>query len=115
VIPKEFSEERSEISHLSTSRRRILFESMDSKSIDSVFRPLGPDDPSTPQEPISVKKLLKGDGSWQTRKTIMGWIIDSVQHTIKLPPRRICSDSCRFRDSRNDYPAAKPALPNKKI
>jgi hypothetical protein len=39
--------------------QRILFE-----SIDAVFRPLHLDDPSTCQEPISVKKLLKGDGSW---------------------------------------------------
>jgi hypothetical protein len=64
--------------------RRILFE-----SIDSVFRPLSPDDPSTRQEPISVKKLLKGDGAWRTRKTILGWIVDSIRHTIELPPRRM--------------------------
>jgi hypothetical protein len=64
--------------------RRILFE-----SIDLVFRPLSPTDPSTRQEPISVKKLLKGDGAWRTRKTILGWILDSVRHTIELPPRRL--------------------------
>jgi hypothetical protein len=64
--------------------QRILFE-----SIDAVFRPLRPDDPSTRQEPISVKKLLKGDGSWQSRKTILGWIIDSIQHTLELPHRRM--------------------------
>jgi hypothetical protein len=64
--------------------QRILFE-----SIDAIFRPLCPDDPATRQEPISVKKLLKGDGSWQTRKTLLGWVVDSVRHTIELPPRRL--------------------------
>jgi hypothetical protein len=38
--------------------QRILFE-----SVDAMFRPLSPEDPTTRQEPISVKKLLKGDGS----------------------------------------------------
>lgn len=64
--------------------RRILFE-----SIDAIFRPLSSDDPDTRQEPISVKKLLKGDGAWQTRKTLLGWAIDSLQQTIQLPPRRL--------------------------
>jgi hypothetical protein len=64
--------------------RRILFE-----SIDLIFRPLSPDDPDTRQEPISVKKLLKGDGAWRTRKTILGWVVDSVCHTIELPPGRL--------------------------
>jgi hypothetical protein len=64
--------------------QRILFE-----SIDAIFRPQSPTDPSTRQEPISVKKLLKGDASWQTRKTLLGWVVDSVRHTIELPPRRL--------------------------
>ncbi len=64
--------------------RRILFE-----SIDSIFRPLSPDDPSSRQEPISVKKLLTGDGSWCTCKTILGWVLDSIKYTIELPPRRM--------------------------
>ena len=35
-------------------------------------------------EAVSLKKLLKGDGSWGTRKVILGWIIDMVRQTIKL-------------------------------
>jgi hypothetical protein len=84
--------------------RRIIFE-----SIDSVFRPLGPDDPSTRQEPISVKKLLKGDGSWQTRKTILGWVIDSVQHTLELPPRRLL----RLVSILDDLPRSKTRIATK--
>ena len=37
---------------------------------------------------MSLKKLLQGDGSWVTRKLILGWIIDTLQQTIKLPPHR---------------------------
>ena len=39
-------------------------------------------------EAISLKKLLSGDGSWGTRKLILGWIIDSARETIELPPHR---------------------------
>ena len=39
-------------------------------------------------EAISLKKLLKGDGSWGTRKLILGWVIDTLRQTIELPPHR---------------------------
>jgi hypothetical protein len=39
-------------------------------------------------EAISLKKLLTGDGSWGTRKLILGWIIDTAHQTLKLPPHR---------------------------
>jgi hypothetical protein len=35
---------------------------------------------------ILLKKLLKGDGSWNTRKLILGWIVDTICQTIELPP-----------------------------
>jgi hypothetical protein len=57
--------------------------------VDAIFRPLSPEDSSTQQEPISVKKLLKGDGSWHTTKTMLGWVINSVEETIALPPPRL--------------------------
>jgi hypothetical protein len=63
---------------------RVLFE-----SIDSIFRPLASTDPNTRQEPISIKKLLKGDGAWQTTKTMLGWVINSIAETLQLPPRRL--------------------------
>ena len=43
-------------------------------------------------EAISVKKLSKGDGSWATRKLILGWELDSVRQTLELPSHR--RDSC---------------------
>ena len=58
-------------------------------TIDSVFRPLDlTDNQPSRKEPISVKKLHKGDARWTTRKPILGWIIDTVAATIELPPHR---------------------------
>ena len=57
--------------------------------MDKVFRPLDSDDNPHRQEPTSVKKLLKGDGTWDTRKIILGWILDTVNGTIELPPHRV--------------------------
>ena len=39
-------------------------------------------------EAVSLKKLLKGDGAWETRKLLLGWIVDTVRQTIELPPHR---------------------------
>ena len=36
-------------------------------------------------EAISLKKLLKGEGSWNTRKVILGWTVDTARQTIELP------------------------------
>jgi len=40
------------------------------------------------KEPVSLKKLRQGDCSWSTIKTMLGWIIDTVNLTIHLPPHR---------------------------
>ncbi|MGH7974087.1 MAG: hypothetical protein ACREBR_01075 [bacterium] len=63
--------------------RRTLF-----NTLDTVFRPLQIHDGPHRKEPISIKKLLKGDGAWATDKVMLGWHIDSVQGTIALPPHR---------------------------
>ena len=39
-------------------------------------------------EVLSLKKLLKGDGSWRTRKIILGWLVDTVRQTIELPAQQ---------------------------
>jgi hypothetical protein len=39
-------------------------------------------------EPASTKKLLKGDGAWAMHKHILGWLVDMVASTLKLPPHR---------------------------
>ena len=54
-----------------------------------VLYPLDDRDNPSHQEPASIKKLLKGNGNWDTRKIILGWIIDTVQGTIELPPHRV--------------------------
>jgi hypothetical protein len=58
-------------------------------AIDDVFRPLEESDPATRKEPSSVKKMLKGDASWSTRKRMLGWDVDTVHLTLNLPPHRI--------------------------
>ena len=52
------------------------------------LRPLRPDQAGTHNEPASVKKLLKGDATWDTLKVILGWLIDSINQTIQLPKHR---------------------------
>ena len=57
------------------------------RAIDQVLsRPTA--DETHRNEAISLKKLLQGDGSWNTRKLILGWIVDTIRQTIELPPHR---------------------------
>jgi len=58
-------------------------------SIDNVFQTLMPNDKPTQQEPVSLKKLQEGDCSFGTLKLILGWIIDTINMTIQLPPHRV--------------------------
>jgi hypothetical protein len=52
------------------------------EAVDEVFCPLSPTDPPTQQEPVSVKKLLEGGGSWSTIKLVVGLILDTESLTI---------------------------------
>jgi hypothetical protein len=40
------------------------------------------------KDPISEKKLAKGDARWDTKKEILGYWLDGVRRTIQLPPNR---------------------------
>ena len=40
------------------------------------------------KDPISEKKLLKGDGRWDTKKDILGYILDGIALTVQLPQDR---------------------------
>ena len=62
--------------------RRILLH-----AIDDIFEPPGPNEPHR-KEPSSLKKLLKGDGAWGTRKIILGWVIDTLRQTLEVPDHR---------------------------
>ena len=55
---------------------------------DLVFRPNDDRNEEERREPISTKKLSKGDASWSTYKTILGWVIDTLRGTIELPPHQ---------------------------
>ena len=55
-------------------------------SVDEVLSQPLPEETRT--EAISLKKLLRGDGSWATRKELLGWILDFVRQTIELPAHR---------------------------
>jgi hypothetical protein len=59
-------------------RRRRWLRNLIFHAIDSVFRPPEPGDHPLRKDPISVKKLLKGDGDWETSKVILGWLIDTM-------------------------------------
>ena len=71
-----------------THRRKIAKRAL-LHSLDRVFRPLEPLDNPHRQEPASIKKLLKGNATWTTRKIMLGWLIDTVAGTIELPPHRV--------------------------
>jgi hypothetical protein len=58
-------------------------------SLDKVFCKLEDMDDPRRQEPVLIKKMLKGDAAWETQKTALGWMIDTVRMTIELPPHRI--------------------------
>ena len=58
-------------------------------AIDDVFQTLLPSENPTRQEPVSLKKLQEGDCSFGTLKLILGWIIDTINMTIQLPPHRV--------------------------
>ena len=58
-------------------------------AVDDVFRPLDEHDDPARREPVSLKKLRQGDCSWDTCKTVLGWVIDTVNMTMELPPHRL--------------------------
>jgi hypothetical protein len=43
----------------------------------------------TGEDPISEKKIAKGEGVWAVEKEILGWIFDGKNYTIRLPSQKI--------------------------
>jgi hypothetical protein len=58
-------------------------------SLDKMSRGLNSTDGPFRQEPASIKKLLKGDATWATRKVVLGWLLDTTTKTIQLPAHRV--------------------------
>ena len=70
---------------ISTERRQMtghLFH-----TIDKIFRPNNKDDLAR-EEPISLKKLRKGDAAWSTQDFVLVWAIDTVNQVLSLPADR---------------------------
>ena len=58
--------------------RRILLHTMDHVIPPKFHCP-------SAKDPISVKKLLKGDGSWKFAHKILGWVMNLAQNELHLP------------------------------
>jgi hypothetical protein len=41
------------------------------------------------EDPVSQKKLAQGDGLWELRKEILGWVFDGARWCIELPPEKV--------------------------
>ena len=54
------------------------------KIIDILFRPKNSTDIDR-LDPISIKKLKKGDVIWSTKKTVLGWSVDTFKQVLTLP------------------------------
>ncbi len=56
--------------------------------IHSVFPP--PDVTGHPGgDPVSIKKIKKGEGKWEHLKEILSWMVDGVEYTICLPQQKM--------------------------
>jgi hypothetical protein len=79
-----------------TKREQIRLLRNTLHSIDSVFRPLAPHDPSTRKAPASIKKMHQGDAHWAYRKQMLSWVIPhrltrlyALLDDLRLPRRRM--------------------------
>ena len=72
----------SAMKHLEHFSRAMLF------GVHSIFPP-----PAVSghhgQDPVSQKKLAQGEGSWETTKEILGWLVDGANFTIQLMPDKV--------------------------
>ncbi len=56
--------------------------------IHTIFPPLGPSN-AQDDKLIAIKKLKQGDGLWDTKKEILGWLFDGIACTMQLPVEKI--------------------------
>ena len=40
------------------------------------------------EDPISLKKLRKGEGVWEVRKEVLGWVMDGALRCIELAEKK---------------------------
>jgi hypothetical protein len=41
------------------------------------------------KEPISIKRLMEGDGAWLAQKEVLDWIVDGIKQCIQLPKKKV--------------------------
>ena len=63
--------------------RRTLFH-----ALEKLFWPCEYGDLANHKELFSLKKLRAGDCMWKTCQILLGWLIDTVNMTLSLPPHR---------------------------
>jgi hypothetical protein len=59
------------------------------RALDKVVRRLEATEGPHREEPVPIKKMLKGDVAWATQKTILIWIIDTLKMDVELPHHHI--------------------------
>jgi hypothetical protein len=57
-------------------------------AIHSIFPPPAATGMPDAKDPVSEKKLAKGDARWATTKEILGYWLDGENRTVQLPPSR---------------------------
>jgi hypothetical protein len=78
--------------HLRNVTRHLL------DAIDSIFP--GPATTKSNLGPAISKKKLLAEGVWETRKEILGWLIDGIHRTIALPQKKAKSLVDQLRQMR---------------
>ncbi len=68
--------------HIPTIRRAAIH------GIHAVFPPTSVTLHKEDKEPISAKKLAAGDGNFDSRKEMIGFVFDGVKQTVHLPPAK---------------------------
>ncbi len=68
--------------HIPTIRRAAIH------GINAVFPPTSVTHHTDGKEPISAKKLAAGDGNFDTKKEMIGFVFDGVKCTVHLPPAK---------------------------
>jgi hypothetical protein len=68
--------------HIPTIRRAAIH------GIHAVFPPTSVTHHKDGKEPISAKKLAQGDGNFDTKKEMIGFVFDGVKRTVHLPPAK---------------------------
>ena len=68
--------------HIPTIRRAAVH------GIHAVFPPTSVTHHTDGKEPISAKKLAAGDGNFDTKKEMIGFVFDGVKRTVHLPPAK---------------------------